>query len=453
LISSQNTTAWNGRKGLVIPRVTVFGAEVSWREIGLKGFILFAPFAAWFSITGWLRPPVDFLLIALIASAPVLVVRFFKKPASLFISGEDVVLLVLSALIWVSFLYGPGTGKSFNHALSFTFCFTCYLMLFKRMWLDTRLPLMDLFRWALYAVILTDLIIIAEWGLLNLAGIKIRQYFIFTESVTNMNYYYQYFFLSVAGPAEEPSLICFNINALFPLGLYWLKTTGKQKELAWYVALHVITLIFTASSGGIGFLLIGFFVAHLLEYHPIQLLRMGLSVVGGVLMVFATYLLSPPALQLKAESFFVQITSKFLFTNASADMREGAWSHGIKDFLSSPWIGKGPAYGHHAYNMFGYQSTYVKLLAEMGIFSLLLYLLFLALVFVRLMKIKPPLRKYLAMSFVASTLHWAIADCYYHVSFWIAIAAIQLIHYEREQVRKLEGQRTIETTFSSLETK
>jgi hypothetical protein len=289
---------------------------------------------------------------------------------------------------------------------------------------------------ALYAVILADLIVVVEWSLLNSMFIMIRQYFILSDSVTNMDFYDQSFFKSVGGTAEEPSLFCFNVNALFPLGWYYLTQKGQKGRAALFVALHMMTLVMTASSGGIGFMVIALCVAYGMEARPKQIINLMWGFLFVAMLAVLAYAALPIALQVKADAFGHQITSKMLFQNASADMREEAWKKGITDFTASPWIGRGPAYGHEAYNMFGYQSWYWKLLAETGIFSLLAVWLFLGIIWLRILKIAQPLRRFLVISFTASVLHWAIADCYYHVSFWIVICLIQMIHLEKKAERE-----------------
>lgn len=408
------------------------------RRIGLQGYILFAPWTAWLCLTGWLRPPIDFLLLALLAAIPMLVQRLARRPATFFVSQEDGLLLAVAALAWISFTQGSMTPKSFNHAFSYSFVFGVFVVLYKRLWLDSGLPLERFFKMALFAVLLGDAIILLEWSIINFTGKTfLRDAMVISKSVTNMDYYDQSFFKSVAGTAEEPSLFCYNVNALFPLGWYWLNQYGKRGQAALFVTLHMVALVMTASSGGIGFMVIALCVAYGLEARGWQIANLVWAFLATAALAFVLYTALPVAIQVKADAFFHQITSKMVFENRSADMREEAWSKGLKDFTSAPLLGRGPAYGHEAYNMFGYQSWYWKLLAETGVFSLVLVWAFLAIIWMRVWRVRQPLRRYLVISFVASVLHWAIADCYYHVSFWIVVCCVQLIHLERQRARAL----------------
>ena len=407
------------------------------RKLSLTGYVLFAPWATWFALTGWLRLPVDFLLIALLLFTPLLLHRLVTKPKTLVVSDEDWLLVVVCALVWFSyFFYGSGTEKSFNHALSFSFCFLCYLVVFKRMWLDSGFSLGHLMQVCMWAVVLADGIVILEWTLLNIFNIIIRTYFLFTDKVVNMIYYDQIYWKSVGGVAEEPSLMAFNVNALFPIGWYYLRSTRGGLKTTAFLVMHLAALLCTASSGGIAFILIAFSAAYLLEFKKDYWVAFGLALCAILLASFIGFFFLPPNIQSNLESLGSQVLSKVTLVNVSAQMRTDAWSKGWEDFLASPWFGRGPAYGHEAYRGFGYQSTYIKMLAETGIFSLGTFFVFLGIVFYKVRTIALPLRHYLTIGFVACAPHWAIADCYYHVSFWLTIAVIQLVHLEAKQPKK-----------------
>ena len=418
----------------VSPYFSIFHFPLS---IFLKGFIILAPFTAWMAITGWLRPPIDCLLVALALGAPGLLLTLVNRPRLLMPDEEDWLLVALAGVMWLSwYVMGSHTGKSLNHTISFTFVYSCYLILFKALWRQARLSVEDLFRAAFYMVVLGNGIVVVEWLLINLLDVEIRHYFIWSDAVTNMTFYDQFFFLSVGGTAEEPSLMAYNLNALFPLAWYYVRQQPRIRHWASaLVGLHVWGMLATASSGGIGFFAIGFVVSGLLELKRSRVLQLAVAVLSTVVLVGVTYLLLPGDAQDKAEKFALNVTSKMVFNQRSANMRVEAWQHGVQDFLSSPWLGHGPAYGHEAYQMFGYQSYYFKLLAEGGVFAFGLMVAFLVVIAVKIWRIRQPLRRFLLMSFIASTLHWAIADCYYHVSFWVVIAAVQLIHQDRAATR------------------
>ena len=406
-------------------------------RLGLMGFVVLAPFTAWMAITGWLRPPIDFLLLALAVGAPGLLLTLVSRPKKLLPDQEDWLLIALSGVMWLSwYVMGSHSGKSLNHTISFMFVYSCYLILFKALWQQARFNVEQLFKACFYMVLLGNGIVVVEWLLINALGIEIRNYFIWNDSVTNMTFYDQFFFLSVGGTAEEPSLMAYNLNALFPLAWYYVQQQPRWRHWSSaLVGLHLWGMLATASSGGIGFFAIGFVLSGLLELKRSRVLQLMVAVVSTLIIGLASYMLLPGEMQEKAQKFAENVTSKMVFNQRSANMRVEAWQHGVEDFLSSPWLGHGPAYGHEAYQMFGYQSYYFKLLAEGGLFTFLLMVAFLAVIAVKIWRIRQPLRRYLLMSFIASTLHWAIADCYYHVSFWVAIAAVQLIHQERAAAR------------------
>lgn len=407
------------------------------RRFALSGYVIFAPFTTWFAFSGWLRLPVDFLLLSLVLFLPVFAWRMYNKPRTFVINQEDWILMAMLGLITISFFfYSSGTLRSFNHLLSFVFAFVCYLILFKRMWLDSGFRLTHLFMLVMWTCLLSDAIVITEWILLNFFDKIIRTYFLYTEVVANMVYYNQIYYKSVGGVAEEPSLMAFNLNALFPIGLYYIQNRWGGWRFWAFMGLHLFALTCTASSGGIGFFIIAFTAAFLLEFKKEYWIAFGLLVFVGGLFGFIGFFFLPDNIQFNIEALFSQVVSKVTFNNVSAQMRTDAWAKGWLDFMASPWFGRGPGYGNEAYAGFGYQSTYVKIAAELGIWSLLAFISFLIMVFVRVRTTYLPLRRYFTLAFLTFVMHWAIADAYYHISPWIAIALIQMVHWEKAEERK-----------------
>lgn len=403
------------------------------------GYILFAPWTTWLALTGWLRLPVVFLLASIVPALPYLLTDLVKRPAQIFSLREDWLLVLVSGLAWVAFFNGPMMGRSMNHAMSFTFAFMIYAIygrwLFRRMGVSVT----QIFATAMWAVIICDVIVVIEWITANFTGLVIRRWFVFDQSVTNMDFYYQLFFKSVAGVCEEPSLMAFNLNCLFPLGIYYLLQTGTRWQVNAYITLTLVAQVFIASSGGLGFLLIGYVWGN---FATIDWRR-----VGGVLRNLAVaitvsllvYVNLPFEQQRKAEDFVVHVGKKIMFSSASSSMRLEAWRWAINDWLSSPIIGTYPGYGNINHNHFGYQSGYLKILAETGAISLLLFVAWVVFTYVRISRVNKELRPYMVMAWVGGFGHLIIADGYYHISLWIPVAALHLIYLETAQ--QARGQR------------
>lgn len=409
-------------------------------RILLALYITFSSFTAWLALTGWLRVPVVILLLITLLFFTRFLYLFFFKTARLITSPEDVVLIVLTLLIWVSFTMGTGSGRSFNHALSYTFVFFLYNILCKHIFIYLNIKPDTILKYAAYGFMLPALIVIVEWAMLNFFGVVIRQYFILTNVVSNMVFYDQFFFKSVGGVCEEPSLMAMNINVLFPMGYIYVKKYFPGVMLNIYSGLFVLAQIFMASSGGIGFFLLALIIYNTIYINPkvyaniISIIAV-VGIIGGIIFIYL-----PDDLVRKSESFVEHVSSKIFFKNRSASMRTEAWNYGIEDWFSSPIVGKGPGFGNEGHNGFGYQSCYIKLMAEMGTPSTLLFILFLAVVVYRVLKLPREYRKMMFFSTVSCIMHFMIADGYYHIPFWIAVSFVQYFFiYQKTQKHLAEA--------------
>lgn len=399
-------------------------------------YVILAPWASWLAITGWLRLPVMVLLACLVCLTIGLITSFIRCPLQIIKSKEDIWLLGLVCMSIIAFLINEqtNTSRSLNHVFSIAFFVFIYLILFKWAWLRLGLSVEDLFKYIALGLVLADGIIILEWVFVNVFSSTIlRDTFILNYSVANMSYYQQPFFKSVPGMAEEPSLMTFNINCLFPLAYYYCKNYCRAAYMYGLIALQILALVATASAGGIGFFILGFLIGQISVIKPsriFQFLYAGIIRLGVLVFV---YFLLPELLKTKADFFLDKIKGKFVFEDASAGMRTRAWASGITDWLESPWFGRGPAFGHEAYQGFGYQSMYIKLLAETGIISIVFICIFFVLLWRKIMMLPVYLRPWIAMAIASGMMHLMISDAYYHASFWVAVAGLQLFFVDNKQ--------------------
>ncbi|MFQ3576659.1 MAG: O-antigen ligase family protein, partial [Cytophagales bacterium] len=130
---------------------------------------------------------------------------------------------------------------------------------------------------------------------------------------------------------------------------------------------------------------------------------------------------------------FDKIVKKLYLEDPSARIRVFTWEIAYDHWLKSPILGNGPGFGNQngfrMYNeFFGYQNTYLKMFAETGIFSLIFFIVFLIRKGIVILTIQDStLKKMLLITFIACSIHWFIADCYYHPSFWISLASVGLL--------------------------
>lgn len=392
----------------------------------IRLYIILTPFTTWLALSGWLRLPVVCILLAFVAGVLALIVNIYKRPLSVFTDLEDALLIPGSiSFVLLSFLTGSLNSKSFNHTLSFIFVFVLYLLFFKFVVRATvRQNIFDeIARLAALSVFICSSIVLFEWFTANFTHLIIRKWFVLSAVTSNMIFYSQGFFKSVAGVSEEPSLMAYNLNVLFGLGLCYVQKLSPVKWLV-YVIMFALALICTASAGGIGFMIIGVMLATL------TLQRLVRYVVGAGIFIGLIWLIHES--NFEASLLIDKLIDKVTFQDMSARMRINAWAIGYENWSENPWLGKSPGYGNehglrYFDNFMGYQSVYFKLLAETGIFATLFFVSFQGVILFKTYYLPEPFRTPLLISVIAGFGHWFIADAYYHPAIWVTVAAIQIL--------------------------
>jgi len=403
-------------------------------------FILFSPFSAWLAVDKWLRLPVVILLVIVAVSIFVLLIEFYRNPKAFFQDQEDYLLVFFLLFVWVAFFYGFFNTRSFNHSMSYTFSITCYFLAIKFLIKRQNIELDDLAKYAMYSVVLCNVIIVVEWLLYNLMDIPIRDYFLTGgPGTSNMDYYYQTFFFSVAGPGEEPGGTASLINILFPIGIWHLSNQQQPIKILIYILLHIVGTIFLASAASIVFLLIAFFVSGIL-YRFSNIYKYLLYLIVVIYAFWCVYQFDLFGWGTFIERYANYVTEKISLsdTNYSAFDRKLKWQYAIEDWQSSPWIGNGPGHGTEAHST-GYFNTFLSILADTGIFSFLFFTFFFVIIFIKINTLTENENFFFMVSFVCLLLHSSIYYVYYHEPFWFLIILVQLLYKRNWDKMKLQN--------------
>ena len=92
----------------------------------------------------------------------------------------------------------------------------------------------------------------------------------------------------------------------------------------------------------------------------------------------------------------------------------------------SPIWGNGPGDGVKRSGS-GYHNVYLTLLADAGLFSVLLFLFFLMLQFFKLRAVPSGYRVYIFVALFSTVIHFSIVGDFYHAPFWILLILINLM--------------------------
>jgi O-antigen ligase len=124
-----------------------------------------------------------------------------------------------------------------------------------------------------------------------------------------------------------------------------------------------------------------------------------------------------------------EITGKFLLDeqNVSVRVRSHVWKDAIDNWVDNPILGSGPGSSiSMSEEQTGYHSVYLTLLSDTGIFSLLIFFIFILSQFNKVLRIAITHRNYLMFPLLTTVAHFAVVGDYYHAPFWILLITIQL---------------------------
>lgn len=394
-------------------------------------FVAFSTFVSWFAISSWLRLPVTLILIIAVLSVPFLILQTFKRPLGLIVEKEDLFLIGLVVMVWISFTLGYKAPRAFNHSLSYTFSIFVYLLFFKLVYYRNRLTIPEVCGAITVCLFMSDFIVILEWVSINYFYYPIREFFITGgEGTSNMAFYTQKFFYSVAGVTEEPGHSAYFVNVYFPFAIYYLKEIRKDTLLLYItISLHLLALIFLASAGGWVFLFISFALFNLPEITKIiRKYYWVLAIPVAVLALSTTF--KPFREYFNLYYDYVKEKTTLSDENASSKERKIKIASAFDEWYDTPLFGKGPGYGVETYET-GYFNTYVTILSDIGLIAFLFALIFGFFILKRYLLLDPILKYYFGISICYLLLHSSICVLYYHFPFWLPILMVQLAYRER----------------------
>jgi O-antigen ligase len=281
---------------------------------------------------------------------------------------------------------------------------------------------------------LCGLIIILDWILINLFSVGFRKYFVSVDYKTaNMLYYQKEYFTTVGGVAEEPGSMALLMNIIFPLGLLYLKLKGKYWRFALLMGVYALSSFFIFSAAGIIAVSIAFgsvFVLNLVSGIQRLKIRQNPFIAFCFISVFVVgFALIDITRNIDViERQGTELKQKITFSeqNVSADTRIETWKSAIENWETSPIWGNGPGDGVKRSGS-GYHSVYLTLLADAGLFSVLLFLFFLVLQFFKLRAVPSEYRVYVFIALFSTVMHFSIVGDFYHAPFWILLILINLM--------------------------
>ncbi|PKV62739.1 O-antigen ligase family protein [Pontibacter ramchanderi] len=398
-------------------------------------FIVLTPFTSYFAVSSWLRLPVIVLLILVAISILAVAIRQKIAVAVLKIDREDFFLLIFLLLVWMSWLFGFGEGRSLNHAIAYTFAIGFYYFIFRMIVNNNQIDSAFILKHFAITSIVCCGIIILDWTLVNLFSIGIRDYFVNVENNTaNMLYFQRAYFFSVGGVAEEPGSMALLLNITAPLGLLYFEQRQNSKAYSILLAMYGVGLFCLFSTAGLFNLIFAVSVLYLYNLLESKKIRISLNRIVLITVGLVAIIIIAINNQHVIASITNEISQKLSLNtrDASASIRTETWYKAFRDWRLSPLLGNGPGHGVQLYGS-GYHSVYFSILADLGILSILAFGTFMFSKAIKVFLLPLRVRFYVGIAFVATFIHFAIVGDFYHAPFWILLILIGKLHFERSQ--------------------
>lgn len=386
--------------------------------------LLFSSFTIWLAVNDYIRFNFLIVCIAFILS----ILNYNNKGFLVFqknIRLQMISIFLLLSIISLSFLW----NSLFNYqnkiisnyvgtiAIIF-FLFFCYSSL-----VENYLPVKSCMKGLAWGGVLLMLIIVVDSVLVNFAGIKIHDMFVFGHE-GNTSYFYRPFWISPCSPTEEPGAAAQYLNVLFPFTCFVMK--GYKRIIC--VCLYFFCLFSLFSTTGIVTLLIIVLVLILTQSNTKLKFTVFLLLCIGIISF----------LFLKDTVLFIEIENQWAFIDkitlsgntASDSQRQEQWLLAIQDGIDAPFLGKGPGYGKATYDI-SYLSTFLMFLGNYGIIAFFTFVIFWMTFVYKSFCLKGPIRTVFICSIVSCTIAASIGEIIHSFILWVLLPIINKVYYEQ----------------------
>lgn len=358
--------------------------------------LISSPITGFLSITNWIRLPIFIIIIIL----PIL---YFNVT---FIYKYELYFLVFILFSTFSLIFNKFTTKSLNYYITFPWILFGYLIPLRRLLQSINFKFIA--KPIFFVLIVFQLFIIFDFVLKNFFGIGIRDFVTINNVTINMNYFSRSGLFFTGGTAEEPGIMSFMLNIFYFIIIFYFQVhLISITKFLLLTCLHLLTLFFLGSTTGI----LIFLLVLSFTFINIKLL-IPLIAFLIIIFIFANFNLN--------NDLFGEILLKLSFNSQleSVDLRQIAWYDSIKVWLDNPFFGAGPGYGRIKYDI-GFTGLGFQVLAEMGIFSFIILLLFFTYFFkISFFIYKKTKSKLFIFGIFFSIVHLFTINEYYHIPFW-----------------------------------
>jgi hypothetical protein len=406
----------------------------------IKYYILFLPFTHAFAISGILPLPLIVLISIFLIS-----ILTLNNNIKIYFDAEDLFLFLFLFLVLVSFIFSFYFNQHIeyktviNHLLSYIITIVLMYFFLKTYILSyaKKNTFKTILKYITISVFISSLIGIFEFIDKNFLHYGIDE-FIYRPTVKDMPALFNLFY-RMRSFTEEPGHFGLFLEIFSPLSLYYIFNSNIKVIYAVIFSFTVlISLIFTFSTASFVIIPISIFITLAYFLYKNNVVIKQLYFYKRIIYILFSLILFFILLDYIGFISFLDLVEtavkKITNSSSSSDRLERA-SETLNVFYNSNIIqllfGFGPA-GNLSYNLNSVVSLYVTILFEVGILGIILFILFLLVVFKKIISIKSNIKYFFMISFISATLHYSIISNYWFPWLWFLIVLIAYVkRYER----------------------
>jgi hypothetical protein len=394
----------------------------------MKYYILLLPFSSTFALTPVL--PVYLVYLVLFSIKETLYRRVFFR-----LDYEDIIALFFLFLVFLSFAINEifiFQSDAVRVGSLLAYCTTIfYFYLFVKWALSSFLqnnPFYVLLSYIYIATYIVVTFVIVEFVLKNVFALS------FDGSATALGFYRAY------GLTSEPGHTAMFLEIMAPLAAYFLIL--KEKRVQLFLLLSSLALIFTFSAAAFVIVPLAVFISFLLlilagkkigvYFYKLTFLIIALFVI----LVFLSYFLE----LLTFSDLASQVMGKLSTDNGSAYSRVRRLEEFYEVFVNANVVNILIGYGPGAYKNLAIDSVislYPNLLLETGLIGLATFVLFLLVIFRKILKISGGPQFFFLVSFLSAVMHFFIVANYWYPWFWFLSALILAYWLNERRMRNV----------------
>ena len=400
-------------------------------------YIFFVSWANAFALGRWLRVHILLLLLSCLLSCSYYII--YHKPKIGYrkiFCAEDFLLVLFMLGIFVSAVIHPN-DKTFNYLFAYSIVFGLGSLYLKIILFDFT-KLKNVFNVNSIAIIFVAFYALVEFYMFYAKGVNIQLYIPhFEEGIHGT---FTSLFKRSYAFSTEPGNLALYFNTFGPLAVWnlWSKGFLRKSTKIFFTSIVFFGWLCTFSAAGFAFMIASICIVLVLSVKSKIILKLIFYRIIPLLLLFIFLATRIEVVRTTTTFIINPIVNKLVLSsdNGSASVRLTQWKYSLKSIETNPFFGMGIG----SFSNIGALSWYLSVAAEAGLVALFPLLLFLFIVFVRIMNSKEKFKRWVAVGYLSSVFHYLVVSTFFDLFLWLLIAIFYVSRVEaikEKQVNQL----------------